>query len=368
MVKPTYDIYIDRFDPLISPAGLKEELPITEKAVETVIAGREAISRILSKADQRLLVVTGPCSIHDEAAALDYAERLAAINEEVKDTLLLIMRVYFEKPRTTVGWKGMINDPRLDGSYDVSTGLRRARGLLLRITEMGLPTATEILDPITPQYIAGLVCWTAIGARTTESQTHREMASGLSMPVGFKNGTDGELDTALNAMIAAGSPQSFLGIDAEGRASVVKTKGNPFTHIVLRGGSRPNYDSVSVLEARDLLRERGLPEAIVVDCSHANSRKNARLQTVVWQDVINQRVSGNDAIVGLMLESHLFEGNQKNTGDTSNLQYGVSITDPCISWETTEKLLLSANAFLKGQIGPSTDTKAPPERYIVESV
>jgi 3-deoxy-7-phosphoheptulonate synthase len=257
------------------------------------------------------------------------------------------MRVYFEKPRTTVGWKGLINDPRMDGSYDMDTGLHRARALLLKITEMGLPTATEILDPITPQYIAGLVCWTAIGARTTESQTHREMASGLSMPVGFKNGTDGELETALNAMIAAGSPQSFLGIDANGVASIVKTRGNPFTHMVLRGGSRPNYDSASLYEAREMLASKGLNQAIVVDCSHANSRKKTDLQTVVWRDVINQRVDGNDAIVGLMLESHLFEGTQKLTGDPSTLQYGVSLTDPCISWETTEQLLLSADAFLK---------------------
>ncbi len=358
MIKPTYDIRVDRFEPLITPARLKEELPMTEKATDAVIAGREAISRILAGQDRRLLVITGPCSIHDEAAAMEYARRLRDLGERVRETLLVVMRVYFEKPRTTVGWKGLINDPRLDGSCDLDAGLHMARRLLLQVTEMGLPTATEILDPIIPQYIAGLVCWTAIGARTTESQTHREMASGLSMPVGFKNGTDGDMGTAINAMIAAGSPQSFLGIDASGRVSVVKTKGNPYAHIVLRGGSRPNYDSVSIHEVTEMLGAKGLPRAIIVDCSHANSQKNPNLQNVVWQDVINQRVDGNRAIIGLMLESHLFEGNQKNTGDPSSLRYGVSITDPCISWETTERLLLSADDYLKRH--PSD---AEPVRY-----
>jgi 3-deoxy-7-phosphoheptulonate synthase len=343
----TYDVRVKEFIPLVSPTVLKTELPVSDKSARTVVDGRQAIQDIIDKKDPRMLIVTGPCSIHDEKAALDYAERLMHLSREVQDTLLLVMRVYFEKPRTTVGWKGLINDPDLDGSCDMSQGLRRARTLLMRITEMGLPTATELLDPITPQYIAGLVCWTAIGARTTESQTHREMASGLSMPVGFKNCTDGSLSNAINAMIAAGSPQSFLGIDPEGQTSVVATTGNPYAHIVLRGGGgRPNYDSVSIREATDLLRQKGLPEAIVVDCSHANSRKRYEEQAIVWQDTVKQRVSGTDAIIGLMLESHLEEGQQKNTGDLATMRYGVSITDACISWETTAELIRSANKQL----------------------
>jgi 3-deoxy-7-phosphoheptulonate synthase len=345
-MKRTYDLRIQEFAPLISPKALKQELPMTEKATETVIAGREGIEGILGKKDKRLLVVLGPCSIHDEEAALEYAERLNALREQVEETLLLVMRVYFEKPRTTLGWKGLINDPFLDGTCDIVTGLRKARRLLLDLTEMGLPTATEMLDPITPQYLAGLVCWAAVGARTTESQTHREMASGLSMPVGFKNCTDGGLSTAINAMVAAKAPQSFLGIDQNGQTSIVKTTGNPWAHLVMRGGKRPNYDSVSIEEARGLLREKGLGDAVMVDCSHANSRKKHQGQAIVWKDVINQRMDGNDALIGLMLESFLHEGNQKNAGDLSTLKYGVSITDECISWETTEKMLLSAHEQL----------------------
>lgn len=342
----TYDVNIERFIPLISPAALKAELPISERSSRTVIAGRQAIENIIAHKDHRLLVIAGPCSIHDPTAALDYAQRLRDLQQSVKDTLLLAMRVYFEKPRTTVGWKGLISDPHLDNTYDMAYGFRMARRLLCQITEMGVPTATELLDPVTPQYIAGLMCWAAIGARTTESQTHREMASGLSMPVGFKNGTDGKLATALNAMIAAGAPQSFLGIDAHGQTSIVKTKGNPYAHIVLRGGPRPNYDSVSLREASSLLREKGLHDAIIVDCSHANSRKKHQEQSVVWQDVINQRISGNESIVGLMLESQINEGRQENSGDLETLKYGVSITDACISWETTEALALWAHKSL----------------------
>jgi 3-deoxy-7-phosphoheptulonate synthase len=342
----TYDVHVKEFVPLISPAELKEELPISEISARTVIEGRRAIQRILGKQDRRLLVISGPCSIHDEEAALEYAARLKHLQQHVQETLVLVMRVYFEKPRTNVGWKGMINDPWLDGSGDMSEGLRRARSLLMKITEMGVPTATEMLDPITPQYIDGLVCWAAIGARTTESQTHREMASGLSMPVGFKNCTDGGLTTAVNAIIAAGSPQIFLGIDPNGRTSVVKTTGNPCTHVVLRGGRRPNYDSVSIREAIGLLKEKGLTSAIMVDCSHANSRKRFKEQAVVWQDVIAQRLGGNDAIIGLMLESNLEEGRQENSGDLRTMAYGVSITDACISWETTRELILSAHAKL----------------------
>jgi 3-deoxy-7-phosphoheptulonate synthase len=339
----TYDVNVKEFIPLVSPKTLQKELPITEKAAQTVISGRQTIQNIISKTDRRLLVIAGPCSIHDEKAALQYAERLNGLKDQVENTIYLVMRVYFEKPRTNIGWKGLINDPGLDGSCDMMQGLREARRLLVEITEMGIPTATEMLDPITPQYIAGLISWSAIGARTTESQTHREMASGLSMPVGFKNCTDGGLDTALNAMIAAGSPQNFLGIDPSGQTSIVKTTGNPFTHIVLRGGRRPNYDSASIRKATQLLHARGLPETIIVDCSHANSNKKYKDQKIVWQDVIRQRVNGNDDIIGLMLESNLKEGRQDFTADLSALKFGVSITDACISWETTEQLVLAAH-------------------------
>ena len=339
----TYDVNVKEFVPLISPAALKKELPITENAARTVISGRETIQDIIMKKDRRLVVIAGPCSIHDEKAAIEYAEKLNQLKEQVKASFYLVMRVYFEKPRTNVGWKGLINDPGLDGSCNMMEGLRIARKMLINITEMGLPTATEMLDPITPQYIAGLISWSAIGARTTESQTHREMASGLSMPVGFKNCTDGGLDTALNAMIAAGSPQNFLGIDPNGQTSIVKTTGNPFTHIVLRGGRRPNYDSVSVREASHLLNKRGLPKSIIVDCSHANSHKKYEEQNIVWQDVINQRINGNDDIIGLMLESHLKEGQQPFNTKLNALEFGVSITDACISWETTEKMILAAH-------------------------
>ena len=343
----TYDVRVKEFIPLVAPAALKTELPVSDKSAQAVVRGRQAIQDIIDKKDSRMLVVTGPCSIHDEKAALEYADRLLGLSRDVQETMLLVMRVYFEKPRTTVGWKGLINDPNLDGSCDMSQGLRRARALLMKITELGMPTATELLDPITPQYIAGLVCWTAIGARTTESQTHREMASGLSMPVGFKNCTDGSLNNAINAMIAAGSPQSFLGIDPRGQTSVVTTTGNPYAHIVLRGGGgRPNFDSVSIREAVDLLRAKGLPEVIVVDCSHENSRKRYEEQPVAWQDAVKQRISGTDAIIGMMLESHLEEGQQKNTGDMATMRYGVSITDACISWDTTEKLIRSTHAQL----------------------
>jgi 3-deoxy-7-phosphoheptulonate synthase len=354
----TYDVNVKEFVPLISPHALKDDMPITPEAARTVISGRRVIQDIIDKKDRRLLVIAGPCSIHDEAAALEYAGRLNRLKEKVNETIYLVMRVYFEKPRTNVGWKGLINDPGLDGSCDMMQGLLKARAMLLKITEMGLTTATEMLDPITPQYIAGLVSWAAIGARTTESQTHREMASGLSMPVGFKNCTDGGLDTALNAMIAAGSPQSFLGIDPEGKACIVKTTGNPFTHIVLRGGRRPNYDSVSIREALRLLRDKNLPEAVIVDCSHANSRKRYEEQTVVWQDVINQRVGGTDAIIGLMLESNLREGRQDYNGRLDTLRYGVSITDACMDWETTEELILSAHDQLCRLTAPTSRAAA----------
>lgn len=343
----TYDIRIKDFTPLVSPDAFKDEIPIGEGSTDTILEGRQVIQDIISRKDKRFMVIAGPCSIHDEAAAIEYAQRLRALQEEVKDTVFLVMRVYFEKPRTTVGWKGLINDPNLDGTYDIVKGLKKARRLLNEITDMGLPTATELLDPFIPQYLAGLVCWAAIGARTTESQTHREMASGLSMPVGFKNGTDGNLKVALNAMIAAGSPQHFLGIDHNGQASIVTTTGNPYAHLVLRGGKRPNYDSVTIREVMDMLAEKKLINGIVVDCSHSNSRKQYGEQSVVWNDVLHQRISGNDAIIGMMLESNLNEGQQKNTGDLNTMKYGVSITDACISWETTEGLILDAGSQLR---------------------
>jgi 3-deoxy-7-phosphoheptulonate synthase len=346
IMKRTSDLNVEGFLPLIPPKALKKEVPMTQRASETVVAGREGVEMILNKADKRLLVIVGPCSIHDPNVALEYAERLNELRIRIAETQFLVMRVYFEKPRTSLGWKGLINDPCLDGTCDIVSGLRNARTLLRQITELGLPTATEMLDPITPQYIADFVSWAAIGARTTESQTHREMASGLSMPIGFKNCTDGGLTTAANAMLAARSPQSFLGIDQDGTTCVVKTTGNPYTHLVLRGGKRPNYDSVSMEDARFLLQEKDLPDSILVDCSHANSRGRHQNQPVVWRDVIQQRMNGNDALIGMMLESNLLEGKQPSNGEAADLRYGVSITDECISWETTENLLLSAHETL----------------------
>jgi 3-deoxy-7-phosphoheptulonate synthase len=345
-MEQTQDLRVKGYTPLITPKMMEQELPMTSKANDTVVASREAIGRILMKEDRRLLVIVGPCSIHNEEAALDYAEKLNEIRKQVQETLYIVMRVYFEKPRTTVGWKGLINDPNLDGTCDILKGLKKARRILLQITEMGLPAATEMLETVTPQYVADLVSWAAIGARTTESQIHREMASGLSMPVGFKNGTDGNLSSAINAMVAARAPQSFLGIDPDGQTCIVKTTGNMMVHVVLRGGKRPNYDPISIEETRLNLIERNLPEAVLVDCSHANSMKKFQGQAIVWKSVLDQHLSGNEAIVGMMLESNLCEGNQKFTGNISDLKYGVSITDECISWETTEQLLLFAHEKL----------------------
>jgi len=342
----TDDLRIQEYKEMITPRQLKSHLPVTPSASGTVEKGRRTIERILAKEDSKVLVITGPCSIHDEEAALDYARRLAGLQEEVKETLFLVMRVYFEKPRTTVGWKGLINDPHLDDSYDMETGLHRARKLLLQINELGLPVATEMLEPVIPQYVADLVCWTAIGARTTESQTHRQMASGLSMPVGFKNTTEGNLSTAINAMVAARAPQSFLGIDHDGRTCIVNTRGNLNGHIVLRGGKRPNYDPISIEEARLKLIEKDLPEALIVDCSHANSHKKHQGQANVFRNVIDQVLAGNHAILGLMLESNIHEGSQKFNGDVSALKYGISITDECISWDTTADLLRATHKKL----------------------
>jgi 3-deoxy-7-phosphoheptulonate synthase len=349
-MEKTYDIRVEKFEPLISPSQLKDQIPLNETAHRTVVEGRRAICNILDGKDPRLLVITGPCSIHDETAALDYARRLKTLGERVADSMLLVMRVYFEKPRTNVGWKGLINDPWLNGSYDINAGLQRARRLLLKITEMGLPTATEMLDPIVPQYIAGLVCWAAIGARTTESQTHREMASGLSMPVGFKNCTDGDLSTAINAMIAAASPQHFWASIRRGRPASSPPPATPTPTSCCAADPGPTTIPSVSMKRWACWQAKGLTRAIMVDCSHDNSRKKYALQGSVWQDVINQRFDGNDSIIGMMLESNLDAGNQKNTGDLESMQYGVSITDACIDWEETEQLILSAHEQL-GALG-----------------
>lgn len=338
-MQKTNDLRVVATRRLPAPRELKEALPMDERANETVVQGRLTVQRILRGEDPRLLVVIGPCSIHDPEAAMDYARKLAALSAEVSDQLFLVMRVYFEKPRTTIGWKGLINDPQIDGTYDVDTGLRIARRLLLAINGLGLPAATEFLDPIVPQYIADLVSWAAIGARTTESQTHREMASGLSMPVGFKNGTDGSLQIAIDAMFSARHPHHFLGMDEHGAVSVVQTTGNADGHVVLRGGrNRTNYDAASIAEAEASLKKAGLPPVLMVDCSHANSLKQHAKQEEVWDDVIAQRVAGSASIIGVMLESHLNEGSQP-LKDPKNLAYGVSITDACLNWETTARML-----------------------------
>ncbi len=342
-MQPTQDLNITDMIQLTSPRAFKAELPMTEAANRTVVEGREAVKRILRKEDRRLLAVVGPCSIHDPRAAREYAGRLNVLRQELADRICVVMRVYFEKPRTTVGWKGLISDPHLDGSDDMATGLRLARQLLLDINQLGLAAGTEMLDPITPQYNSDLISWASIGARTTESQTHREMASGLSMPVGFKNSTAGDLQVALNAMESARHAHSFLGIDQEGRTCLVRTKGNPWGHLVLRGGSaKPNYDAESLADAAGQLRKAGLDPVLLVDCSHANSSKKHERQEEVWQDLIQQRVGGNQDLIGMMVESNLEEGNQKIPGDLKDLRYGVSITDACVGWETTERMLREA--------------------------
>ncbi|MNO70828.1 Phospho-2-dehydro-3-deoxyheptonate aldolase, Tyr-sensitive [compost metagenome] len=342
------DLNVASNETLITPEQLKREIPLTEAARQTVAHGRQVIRDILDGKDHRLFVVIGPCSIHDVKAAHEYAERLKVLAAEVSDTLFLVMRVYFEKPRTTVGWKGLINDPYLDDSFKIQDGLHIGRQLLLDLAEMGLPTATEALDPISPQYLQDLISWSAIGARTTESQTHREMASGLSSAVGFKNGTDGSLTVAINALQSVSSPHRFLGINQEGGVSIVTTKGNPYGHVVLRGGNgKPNYDSVSVALCEQDLAKAKIKANIMVDCSHANSNKDPALQPLVMDNVSNQIVEGNDSIVGLMVESHLGWGNQPIPKDLCQLQYGVSITDACIDWDATEKTLRSMHAKLK---------------------
>ncbi|MBP6999304.1 MAG: 3-deoxy-7-phosphoheptulonate synthase [Tepidiphilus sp.] len=339
---------IERFDPMPSPAEIKAQHPLSERAATTVAQARQTLVDILERRDPRLFVVVGPCSIHDPVAGLDYAKRLAALAQEISETLVLVMRVYFEKPRTATGWKGYINDPFLDDSFRIDVGMARAREFLLSVNELGLPAATEALDPIAPQYYGDLISWTAIGARTVESQTHREMASGLSTPVGFKNATDGSLEVAVNAIVSASRPHAFLGIDEEGRTAIVRTRGNRHGHLVLRGGGgRPNYDSVSVSLAEQALAKAGLPVNLVVDCSHANSWKKPEFQPLVLKDVVHQIREGNTSIVGVMLESFLEAGNQPFPAPPSQLKYGCSITDPCIDWDTTAAILRSAHAVLR---------------------
>ncbi|WP_300179519.1 3-deoxy-7-phosphoheptulonate synthase [uncultured Aliivibrio sp.] len=324
---------------LITPQELKNKIPLSDSARQFIQQSRQIISNIIHKEDHRLLIVCGPCSIHDIDAAKEYAKRLKVISEDLKDQLYIVMRVYFEKPRTTVGWKGLINDPHLDGTFDIDYGLHSARQLLVDLAEMEIPLATEALDPISPQYIGDTFSWAAIGARTTESQTHREMASGLSVPVGFKNGTDGSLSTSINAMQAAASSHRFMGINNEGQVALLTTQGNPNGHVILRGGKQTNYDSVSVTECEEELAKSNLDSALMIDCSHANSRKDYRRQPLVAEDVIHQIREGNKSIIGLMIESHLNEGNQPSDIPLSEMKYGVSITDACINWGSTEALL-----------------------------
>jgi 3-deoxy-7-phosphoheptulonate synthase len=348
-LQPTQNVNVAGFTELISPGELEADRPMSSRAHRTVVEGRQTIRKILAGEDPRMLVVCGPCSIHDPQAAMDYAIRLADLKQRLGDRLYLVMRVYFEKPRTTTGWKGLINDPHLDGSFDIAEGLRTARKLLLDINETGIAAGTEFLDPFTPQYIDDLVAWAAIGARTTESQTHRQMASGLSMPVGFKNATGGEVKVALNAMNSSRAPHHFLGVDETGRACIVSTRGNGDGHLILRGGSgKPNYDPQNVAEAADALRNAGLPPALMVDCSHANSGKKHEQQEVVWNSLIQQRVDsqGQTPVIGAMLESNLGEGRQDIAEDRSAMAYGVSVTDACIGWQKTEQMLVDGHAAL----------------------
>lgn len=342
----TSDVRVSKIQQLDPPSEFLKTQPISKEISEVVVKGRHDVERIIDLQDNRLLMIVGPCSIHDEEAGLDYAKRLVNLAKKVEDQILVVMRVYFEKPRTTVGWKGLINDPNLDGSFDITQGLRRARNFLIEVNKLGLPTGTEFLDPFTPQYLADLVSWGAIGARTTESQTHRQMASGLSMPIGFKNGTGGSLQIAIDGMVAASSPHAFLGIDLSGNASIIHTKGNSANHLILRGGSKgPNYDESSVSDAVELIEKSGLQPSVVIDCSHANSNKDHKRQPMVLKNVMEQKTKGNKAIIGIMLESHINEGNQ-GLVNPSSLKYGVSITDACINWSTTEKLILDTQTEL----------------------
>ena len=342
------NLNIDSHSVLVTPEDLKKKLPISPAAADAVVEGRQVIRDILDGKDKRLFVVIGPCSIHDVDAAFEYGKRLKALSDKVKDSIYVVMRVYFEKPRTTVGWKGLINDPHLNDSFDIEEGLHIARKLLLDLSEMGLPLATEALDPISPQYIQDLIAWSAIGARTTESQTHREMSSGLSCAVGFKNGTDGGLTVATNALKSVKHPHNFLGINPNGQVSTIRTKGNQYGHIVLRGGDgKPNYDSVNVAQCEAALDKSGLQKNIMIDCSHANSSKDPALQPLVAENVASQIQEGNQSIVGLMIESNLEWGNQSIPENLADLKYGVSVTDACIDWAATEKCLQDMHEKLK---------------------
>ena len=336
---------------LITPEQLKSDLPMSAAAAASIADSREVIRNILDGKDHRIFVVVGPCSIHDVDAALDYAARLKQLAAEVEDTLYIVMRVYFEKPRTTVGWKGLINDPHLNDTFKIQQGLHIGRKLLLDVAEMGLPTSTEALDPISPQYMQDCIAWSAIGARTTESQTHREMASGLSSAVGFKNGTDGGLAVAMNAIQSASKPHRFLGINGQGQVAIIHTKGNPYAHIVLRGGSNgPNYDSAHIEQTEQALEKAGVVKNIMVDCSHANSSKQPALQLAVIDDISQQIINGNQSIVGLMVESNINEGNQSIPDDLSQLQYGVSVTDACISWDSTATAIRTMRDCIKDRL------------------
>lgn len=346
-IKKILNINIASFEELITPAEMQKVIPVSEKVLQNVLVSRQAVQNILDGRDDRFFIVVGPCSIHDVKAAREYAQKLKDLAKRVEDNFFMIMRVYFEKPRTTVGWKGLINDPRLDDTFQIAEGLKLARQLLIDINEMGLAAGTEALDPITPQYLSELITWAAIGARTTESQTHRELSSGLSMPVGFKNGTDGSVMVAINALESVGQSHHFLGINENGKVSKFSTKGNPYGHIVLRGGGgRPNYDKTSIATFEKTLAQKGLRKKIVVDCSHANSEKDHTKQSLVFKNCIEQICHQNKSIVGFMIESNLFEGNQKITGDRSALKYGVSITDKCLDWKTTEEIILDAHQTL----------------------
>jgi len=340
-------------DILVTPLQLKQEIPLPADARDNIRKTRREIADIIHHRDPRLLVVCGPCSIHDVDAAMEYAGRLNRLRQELADSLYIVQRVYFEKPRTTVGWKGLINDPDIDGSFNIEKGLRIARRLLVDFAEMGLPMGTEALDPISPQYLSEFFSWSAIGARTTESQTHREMASGLSMPVGFKNATNGSLDTAVDALKASSTPHRFMGINERGQVAVIRTEGNPDGHIILRGGKATNYDSVNIAVAEQKIASAGVNNALVVDCSHGNSQKDYTRQPLVARDVANQIAEGNRSIIGIMLESHLHEGNQPSTLPKPEMKYGVSITDACICWETTEDLLRE----LAERTGPALKTR-----------
>ncbi len=340
-MQKTQDLHVIETVPLISPRQMKQELPMTEEANITVVESRNVVKKMLRGKDGRFLVIVGPCSIHDEDAAYEYAERLRKLKDRVEDRIYLLMRVYFEKPRTTIGWKGLIYDPDMTGGDNMLEGITKARKILMKITDMKIPTATELLDPVVPQYISEFITWAAIGARTTESQTHREMSSGLSMAVGYKNSTEGNLQIAIDAMYSSRYPHSFLGVDEDGRTAIVKTSGNVWGHIILRGGRNgPNYHRISVNDAVDKLEKAGLPPYIMVDCSHANSNKKHENQEIVWKDVLKQKIEGNNNIFGMMLESNLHAGRQSIPEDKSQLKYGVSVTDACIDWEKTEELIL----------------------------